>query len=68
MLAGTFATLIVLPVWLLFEIGFAIALGVVINTFVACSLLVPAVAWLVDECSWWPDPQASCRPLKWLPR
>ena len=54
-LAGTFATLTVLPIWLLFQIGFAVALGIVIDTFVVRSLLVPALVWLVGERSWWPS-------------
>jgi putative drug exporter of the RND superfamily len=53
-LAGTFATLTVLPVWLLFEIGFAVAVGVLLDTFVVRSLLVPALAWTFGERSWWP--------------
>ena len=53
-LAGTFATLTVLPIWLLFEIGFAVALGILVDTFVVRSLLVPALVWLAGERSWWP--------------
>jgi len=52
--AGTFATLTVLPTWLLFEIGFAVALGVLLNTFIARSLLVPAPACIFGERSLWP--------------
>ena len=54
-LAGTFATLTVLPIWILFETGLAVALGVLIDTFVVRSLLVPALAWLVGERAWWPS-------------
>ena len=55
-LAGTFATLTVLPIWLLFEIGFAVALGIIVDTFVVRSLVVPAITWLIGERSWWPSP------------
>jgi putative drug exporter of the RND superfamily len=54
-LAGTFAALTVLPIWLLFDVGFAVALGVLIDTFVVRSLLVPALTWLIGERVWWPS-------------
>ena len=42
-LAGTFAVLAVLPLVFLTEIGFAIAFGVLLDTFVVRSTLVPAL-------------------------
>ncbi|MGZ4308860.1 MAG: MMPL family transporter [Gaiellaceae bacterium] len=54
-LAGTFATLMVLPVWLLFEIGFTVALGVLLDTFLVRSLVVPSLTWLLDDRTWWPS-------------
>src|SRR6266545_4001876 len=42
-LAGTFSTLAVLPLVALTEIGFTIAVGVLIDTFIVRSLLVPAL-------------------------
>jgi RND superfamily putative drug exporter len=53
-LAGTFAALTVLPLWLLFQIGFAVAVGVLLDTFLVRSVLVPALTWLLGERSWWP--------------
>jgi uncharacterized membrane protein YdfJ with MMPL/SSD domain len=41
-LAGTFSTLAVLPLVILTEIGFVIAVGVLIDTFVVRSLLGPS--------------------------
>jgi len=61
-LAGTFASLTVLPIWLLFEIGLAVALGVLIDTFIVRSLLVPALTWLVGERAWWPSTSAAPAP------
>jgi RND superfamily putative drug exporter len=58
-LAGTFAALTVLPVWLLFDVGFAVALGVLLDTFVVRTLLVPAITWLVGERAWWPSTSAA---------
>ena len=54
-LAGTFAALTVLPIWLLFDVGFAVALGVLIDTFIVRSLLVPALTWMIGERAWWPS-------------
>jgi putative drug exporter of the RND superfamily len=49
----------VLPIWELLEIGFAVALGVLIDTFVVRSILVPALVWLVGDRSWWPSTAQS---------
>jgi len=54
-LAGTFAALTVLPIWLLFDVGFAVALGVLLDTFIVRSLLVPALTWMIGERAWWPS-------------
>ena len=54
-LAGTFSVLAVLPIWELVEIGFAVSVGVLIDTFVVRSVLVPAIVWKVGERSWWPS-------------
>ncbi len=63
-LAGTFAVLTTLPVWVLFELGFAVALGVLIDTFVVRSVIVPAVTTLAGDRIWWPsNPRAGTRGL-----
>jgi len=54
-LAGTFSVLAVLPIWELIEIGFAVALGVLIDTFLVRSILVPAIVWKLGERVWWPS-------------
>jgi len=54
-LAGTFSVLMVLPIWDLFEIGFVVALGVLIDTFVVRSIAVPALTWLCGDRAWWPS-------------
>lgn len=54
-LAGTFAVLTIIPSWDLSLIGFAVALGVLIDTFLVRSICVPAITWLVGERSWWPS-------------
>ncbi|MGH2824813.1 MAG: MMPL family transporter [Thermoleophilaceae bacterium] len=54
-LAGTFSTLAVLPLVMLTEIGFTIAVGVLIDTFLVRSLLVPALVLEIGDRIWWPS-------------
>ena len=53
-LAGTFGALVTSPLQLLFQVGIAVALGVLIDTFIVRSLLVPAITAFVGEWAWWP--------------
>ncbi len=53
-LAGTFLVLMTLPLEALFQLGFGVALGVLVDTFVVRTLLVPALAVWVGDRSWWP--------------
>jgi RND superfamily putative drug exporter len=54
-LAGTFAALAVLPLVVLTEIGFVIAFGVLLDTFVVRSVIVPALTIDVGRRVWWPS-------------
>jgi len=54
-LAGTFATLMFTDFPMVLEIGTAIAIGVLIDTFLVRALLVPALAALLGRWSWWPS-------------
>ena len=54
-LAGTFGALAVLPLVFLTEIGFIVAFGVLLDTFVVRSILVPALTFLIDRRIWWPS-------------
>jgi putative drug exporter of the RND superfamily len=53
-LAGTFATLTLLPLEELIQIGATVAVGVLIDTFVVRALLIPAVTYRLGERAWWP--------------
>jgi RND superfamily putative drug exporter len=53
-LAGTFGALVTSPLQLLFQAGLCVGLGVLIDTFVVRSLLVPAVTAFIGERAWWP--------------
>ncbi len=54
-LAGTFCALMALPLEVLFQIGFTIAFGLLIDTFVVRTFLVPAIAFKLGERNWWPS-------------
>ena len=54
-LAATFAVLAVLPLVPLAEIGFAVAFGVLLDTIVVRSLLVPSLVRLIGPKIWWPS-------------
>jgi RND superfamily putative drug exporter len=54
-LAGTFSVLAVLPLVALTEIGFTIAFGVLLDTFIVRSLLVPALVFELGPRVWWPS-------------
>jgi RND superfamily putative drug exporter len=54
-LAGTFSVLAVLPLVALTQIGITVAFGVLLDTFVVRSILVPALTFELDERVWWPS-------------
>ena len=54
-LAATFLVLGVLPLVFLRELGFAVAVGVLLDTFIIRSTLVPALAYDIGKKVWWPS-------------
>lgn len=54
-LAATFAALSVIPILFLVQLAFIVAFGVLLDTFVVRSLLVPALAYDVGRSVWWPS-------------
>lgn len=58
-LAATFAVLGTLPLVFLVELGFAVAFGVLLDTIVVRSLLVPALTHSIGPKIWWPSKLAK---------
>jgi putative drug exporter of the RND superfamily len=54
-LAGTFSVLAVLPLVALTQIGITVAFGVLLDTFVVRSILVPALTFELGDRVWWPS-------------
>jgi RND superfamily putative drug exporter len=61
-LAGTFSALGVLPLVFLTELGFIIAFGVLLDTFIVRSILVPALVLDIGPKVWWPSKLARSEP------
>ncbi len=54
-LAGTFGSLTTAPLQLVFQVGAAIAIGVLIDTFLVRAILIPSLATLIRRWNWWPS-------------
>ena len=53
-LAATFGALTVLPLVILIQLGFLVGSGVLLDTFVVRTLMVPAAVRLLGDRVWWP--------------
>ena len=60
-LAAVFAVLGVLPLITLAQLGIIVGLGILLDTFVVRTLVIPAVFTLVGRRVWWPSPLAQVR-------
>ena len=54
-LAGAFSALMTLPLQDLLQLGFAVAAGVLIDTFITRTLIVPTLVALFGRWNWWPS-------------
>lgn len=54
-LAATFAALSVIPILFLAQLAFIVAFGVLLDTFVVRTLLVPALTYDIGRAVWWPS-------------
>jgi RND superfamily putative drug exporter len=53
-LAGTFGVLMLAPISFLQQMGFAVAIGIVLSAFVMSFFFVPSFTALVGHAAWWP--------------
>jgi putative drug exporter of the RND superfamily len=53
-LAGTFAALTSAPFQIVLQIGVAVSVGVILDTFLVRAILVPSIASFVGKWNWWP--------------
>ncbi|RHA42273.1 MMPL family transporter [Cellulomonas rhizosphaerae] len=60
-LATTFAALGIIPLLFLAQIAFIVAFGVLLDTLVVRSLLVPALVHDLDRRTWWPSALGRAR-------
>ena len=67
-LAGSFALLALVPLGQFREFAFTMAVGVLIDSFLVRSLLVPALISLFGEAGGWPGRRLSSRPMAPAPR
>ena len=61
-LAATFSALAVLPLMFLAQIAFMVSFGVLLDTLVVRSLLVPALTVDIGRTVWWPSALARSTP------
>jgi RND superfamily putative drug exporter len=59
LLAAVFAVLGVLPLVTLTQIGTIVGIGVLLDTLIVRTLLVPAIAIMMGERFWWPAPATT---------
>ena len=58
-LAGTFSVLMTLPVTFTFDLGFMVAVGILLDTFVVRTIMLPAAVELLGDRIWWPSTAAG---------
>jgi RND superfamily putative drug exporter len=58
-LAATFSALGVIPILFLAQIAFIVAFGVLIDTLIVRSLLIPALSYDIGRHIWWPSKLAK---------
>jgi RND superfamily putative drug exporter len=61
-LAGTFGVMMISQMAEVKEIGFAICFGIILDTFIVRSVMVPSLVTLIGRWSWWPRRMPEAEP------
>ena len=57
-----FASMAIAPLRMLLQVGVTVALGVLIDTFLVRSMLVPAITAMFGKWAWWPFHRVGAEP------
>ena len=63
-MAGTFGAMLSSPLRPMVQIGFAACFGLIVDTFIIRSIVVPAIAVIVGEMNWWPGRRVKIQSFK----
>ncbi|MEV5576258.1 MMPL family transporter [Spirillospora sp. NPDC052269] len=63
-LAGTFGVLVLSPQSMTAQIGFGVAIGILLSAFVMSAFFVPAITALLGHKAWWPGRTDATRPVQ----
>jgi uncharacterized membrane protein YdfJ with MMPL/SSD domain len=63
-LAGTFGALLITPIPAVRQIGFGVGVGVLLDTFIVRTLLVPAAVMLLGRAAFWPSTAPAANPAR----
>jgi RND superfamily putative drug exporter len=63
LLAAVFAVLGVLPLIALFQVGIIVGIGVLIDTLLVRTIVVPAMAFIAGDAFWWPRKKLTASAL-----
>jgi RND superfamily putative drug exporter len=63
-LAAVFCVLGVLPLIVLTQLGIIVGLGILLDTFVVRTLVIPALFALVGDRIWWPSDPGHTKPVE----
>jgi hypothetical protein len=63
-LAGTFGALLITPIPSIRQIGFGVGIGILLDTFIVRTLLVPAAVVLLGRFAFWPSTAPAGDPIR----
>ncbi|MEQ4488551.1 MAG: MMPL family transporter [Dehalococcoides mccartyi] len=58
-LGGTFAAMLTSPILTMYQLGAAVAIGIIMDTVIVRGILVPSLATIIGRWNWWPFHQKN---------